>query len=100
MTDADRTPLPILSHDRDLLLDEAGAVDQDYRFIDYDFSPMGFAAWGRMYLDDTWDFAFRTPGVAWRTLPDSVREYLSHRFDAVKALGPDGYHMIWSAADV
>ena len=90
---------PVIRHDRDLLLADDGSVEQDYRFLDYDFTPMGVAAGGRMYLDDAWTFSFRTPDTEWSALPAGVRDYLAHRFDRVQTLGAGGYRPIWTAID-
>jgi hypothetical protein len=93
-TDDDHLPLSI-KHARDTII-VAGKVEQDYRFLTYQFKAEGGEVEARMYLDDPWSVSIITPVVG-STLPVDVLAYLQKRFNLIQQLGgPDGTTDIWS----
>jgi hypothetical protein len=92
-TEDDDLPLSIV-HSRDTIIID-GKVDQDYRFLSYNFTS-GVEA--RAYLDDIWEVSILAPADG-RTIDASVMAYLQRRFNVIKQLGGrDGYEIIWEKA--
>jgi hypothetical protein len=92
-TEDDDLPLSI-AHSRDTIIID-GKVDQDYRFLTYNFTS-GVEA--RAYLDDIWEVSILAPADG-RTIDASVMAYLQRRFNVIKQLGGrDGYEIIWEKA--
>jgi hypothetical protein len=85
-----------ISHHRDKLV-FGGKVEQDYRFINYEFeTPAGNVA-ATMYLDDTQCVRITAP-VYSQPIPGAVMHYLSRRFQTIEQLGGgNGYVQIWKA---
>lgn len=81
---------PVITHDRDLITNEAGEVEQDYNFLDYDFGD-GWVA--RLYLDEPMAVGLRRTGSP----PEPMLRYLRERFDVIRQLGCNGYRPIWKS---
>lgn len=88
---------PFITHARDLVVED-GVWEQDYHFLDYDFSPSPWRA--RAYFDEdarviVWheDEAMPAPGLD--DLPGAVRVYLQYRFDRIEVVVGSARQAIW-----
>ena len=79
---------PTITHDRDLMMDD-GQIEQDYRFLDYDFGIIK----ARAYLD--YPELVHVELGSQRALPADVALYLKSRFAEIKVMGQEGYETIW-----
>jgi hypothetical protein len=86
----------IISHHRDKLV-FGSKVEQDYRFINYEFeNPAGNVS-ATMYLDDAHCVRITAPMYS-QPIPEPVFHYLSRRFQIIEQLGgSNGYVQIWRA---
>jgi acetoacetate decarboxylase len=83
-------------HHRDRLV-FGGKVEQDYRFITYEFKTAEGDVSATMYLDDTHSVRITAP-VYSQPIPEPVFYYLSRRFYTIEQLGgSNGYVQIWKA---
>jgi hypothetical protein len=86
----------IISHHRDKLV-FGGKVEQDYRFINYEFETPAGNISATMYLDDAHCVRITAP-VYSQPIPEPVFQYLSRRFQTIEQLGSsNGYVQIWKA---
>jgi hypothetical protein len=93
-TEDNNLPLSI-THARDIIA-FGGQVEQDYRFLIYQFQGPQGTIDARMYLDEPWTVSIINP-LAGEPVPADVLVYLQQRFDHIRQLGgPDGYTHIWS----
>lgn len=91
----DDPPLAVtITHHRDKL-SFGGKVEQDYRFILYDFTQAGAGVTARMYLDDARRVSLTSPNGE---VPDAVLFYLQRRFDVITRMGDNGYEVFWEAS--
>lgn len=81
---------PVITHLRDLVTDANGQIEQDYRYLVYDFGDDMIA---RAYFDTPDRVSVMRPGA----VPDAMFAYLRARFDVIDQLGPKGYQTIWTA---
>lgn len=81
---------PVITHLRDLVTDADGQIEQDYRYLVYDFGDDMIA---RAYFDTSDRVSVMRPGP----VPDAMFAYLRARFDVIDQLGPKGYQTIWTA---
>lgn len=79
---------PKITHNRDLMVN-GGLVEQDYKFLDYDFGTIT----ARVYLDEP-HIAYVELGER-GSLSGKVALYLKTRFNEIQVLGQDGYEVFW-----
>lgn len=81
---------PVIIHLRDRIIDADGQIEQDYRYLVYDF---GDGMIARTYFDTSERVSVMRSGP----VPDAMLAYLRARFDVIDQLGPSGYQTIWTA---
>lgn len=81
-----------IEHIRDIVVDEAGQIEQIYNHLIYRFEEGATVA--RAYLDEPDKVSILSSG----DIPDAVIGYLQDRFWQIDRLGPKGYQTIWVAA--
>jgi hypothetical protein len=81
---------PVITHLRDRITDADGQIEQDYRYLVYDFGDDMIA---RTYFDTFEKVSVLRPGP----VPEPVLAYLRARFDVIDQLGRQGYETIWTA---
>ena len=80
-----------------------GVLQQRYNFIDYHFEVDGAYCRARAYLDSIESVAIYGPFKARTSLSpvespqflEDVLSYLKRRFHEIKALGAEGYELLW-----